>query len=130
MMLFHVFSSREERRNYGGSAFIEIQFCKMPYRTELEKIVAVSSIKHGQNDSLYIDDEDTFYQEYRDIFDCGIYNNLKSGTVDIYGINYYAPCLIDSIVAKLQKNKPTDYITLIEWLNNAKKYNGFYILGL
>lgn len=129
-MLFHVFSSQEERRNFGGSAFIEIQFCKMPYGTESKKLVAVNSINHWQNDSLYIDDENTFYQEYSNIFNCGIYSNLKSGTVDIFGINYYAPSLVDSIIAKLQKDKPSDYQSLIEWLNKAKEYNGFYVLGI
>ena len=129
-MLFHVFSSQEERRNFGGSAFIEIQFCKMPYGTESKKLVAVNSINHWQNDSLYIDDENTFYQEYSNIFNCGIYSNLKSGTVDIFGINYYAPSLVDSIIAKLQKDKPSDYQRLIEWLNKAKEYNGFYVLGI
>ena len=129
-MLFHVFSSQEERRNFGGSAFIEIQFCKMPYGTESKKLVAVNSINHWQNDSLYIDDENTFYQEYSNIFNCGIYSNLKSGTVDIFGINYYAPSLVDSIIATLQKDKPSDYQRLIGWLNKAKEYNGFYVLGI
>lgn len=129
-MLFHVFGSQEERRNFGGSAFIEIQFCKMPDKTETKKLVAVSSIENWQNDSLYISDEDIFYQEYSNIFTCGIYNNLKTGKVDIFGINYYAPSLIDSLIAKLLKDKPLDYITLVEWLTKAKEYNGFYILGV
>ena len=129
-MLFHVFGSQEERRNFGGSAFMEMQFCKMPYDTKINKLVAVDSINHWQNDSLYIEDEDAFYQEYSHIFNCGIYNNLKSGTVDIYGINYYAPSFLDSIIAKLQKDKPLDYKTLIAWLTKAKAYNGFYILGI
>ena len=129
-MVFHMFASQEERRSFGGSAFIEIQFCKIPHGAKVKKIVAVNSINHWQNDSLYIDDEDTFYQEYGNIFNCGIYNNLKSGTVDIFGINYYAPCLIDSMIAKLQKGKPSDYKTLVEWLKKAKEYNGFYILGI
>ena len=129
-MLFHVFSSQEERRTFGGSAFIEVQFFKMPYKTKTKKIVAVNSIKHWQNDSLYINDEDTFYQEYSNIFTCGIYNNLKSGIVDIFGINYYEPSLVDSIITKLHKNKPIDYMILVEWLTKAKEYNGFYILGI
>lgn len=129
-MLFHVFSSQEERRTFGGSAFIEVQFCKMPYKTKTKKIVAVNSIKNWQNDSLYINDEDTFYQEYSNIFTCGIYNNLKSGIVDIFGINYYEPSLVDSIITKLHKNKPIDYMILVEWLTKAKEYNGFYILGI
>ena len=129
-MLFHVFSSQEERRTFGGSAFIEVQYCKMPYKTKTKKIVAVNSIKNWQNDSLYINDEATFYQEYSNIFTCGIYNNLKSGIVDIFGINYYEPSLVDSIITKLHKNKPIDYMILVEWLTKAKEYNGFYILGI
>lgn len=53
---------------------------------------------------------------------CGTYNNLNSGTVDIYGINYYAPPLI---IEKINKHKTT-----VEWLNESKKYNVFYILGI
>ena len=78
-MLFHIFDSQEERRNFGGSGFIEIQFCKLPSGTTTKKLVAVNSINHWQNDSLYIDDENAFYQEYSQFFNCGIYNNLKSG---------------------------------------------------
>ena len=129
-MLFHVFTSQEERRTFGASAFIEVQFCKMPYKTKIKKIVAVNSIKNWQNDSLYLNDEATFYQEYSNIFTCGIYNNLKSGIVDIFGINYYEPSLVDSIITKLHKNKPIDYMILVEWLTKAKEYNGFYILGI
>ena len=129
-MLFHMFHSQEERRNFGGSAFIEIQFCKIPYGVKEKRIVAVNSINHWQNDSLYVNDADTFHQEYSHIFNAGLYNNLKSGTVDIFGINYYAPVLIDPIIEKLQKDKPADYTTLIEWLIKAKEYNGFYILGI
>lgn len=92
--------------------------------------MAFNSIEYWQNDSLYISDEDTFYQEYSNIFDCGIYNNLRSGAVGIFGVNYYPPSLVDSVIAKLNKEKPLDYITLVEWLTGAKEYNGFYILGL
>lgn len=105
----------------------------MPHGTKTKKLVAVNSIRDWQNDSLYIydDDANTFYQEYSSIFTCGICNNLKSETVDIiFGINYYAPSFVDSITTKLHKEKPLDYITLLEWLTKAKEYNGFYILGL
>lgn len=129
-MLFHVFNSQEERRNYSGSAFVEIQFCKLPVGTATDKLVAVDSINNWQNDSLYIDNENEFYQEYSNIFDCGIYSNLKCGTVDLYGINYYAPLLTDSIIERLRRDKPTDYVILTEWLIKSRKYNGFYILGL
>lgn len=129
-MYFHTFNSQEERRNHGGSAFVEIQFCKLPTGTTIKRLVAVDSIKHWQNDSLYIDDENAFYREYSPIFDCGTYNNLKCGTVDIYGINYYAPFLTDSIIERLLKDKPADYEVLMKWLIKSKTYNGFYILGI
>ncbi len=128
--MFYTFDSQDERRNFGGSAFVEMQFCKLPSGTEMRKIVCVDSIINWQNDSLYIKDENLFYEQYSQIFDCGVYNNLKKGTVDIYGINYYSSDLIDSIKEKLFETKPIDYEILIEWLNKAEKYNGFYILGI
>lgn len=129
-MLFYTFNSQEERRNHGGSAFIEMQFCKLPVGTAIEKLVSVDNINYWQNDSLYIDNESAFYLEYSTVFNCGTYNNLKCGTVDIYGINYYAPFLTDSIIEKLRKDKLTDYEVLIKWLIKSKAYNGFYILGM
>lgn len=71
-----------------------------------------------------------FFQEYSGIFDCGTYNNMKTGIVDLYGINYYAPSLTDSMIERLKKEKPTDYEVLVEWLGKSKAYNGFYILGI
>lgn len=130
--MFHTFNTQEERRKSGGSAFVEIQFCKMKSKTTIQNLVAVSSVNHWQDDSLYIylDDIEIFVKEYGDIFDCGIYNNLKSGLVDIYGINYYKPDTVETIISKILRNKKTDYEILIEWLNKAKSYNGFYILGI
>jgi len=128
--LFYSFSSWEEHRSLGDSAFIEMQFCTLPHKSRIKKIVAVGSIKHWRNDSLYIADEELFLREYSRIFDCGIYNNLSSGIVDIFGINYYAPSLTGSIIERLKKERPMDYEVLIEWLTKAKEYNGFYILGM
>lgn len=129
-MLFHMFSSQEERRDYGGSAFIEIQFCRMPAGTAVKELVSASNVNNWQNDSLYISDENRFCREYSHIFDCGTYNNLKCGPIDIYGINYYAPSLTDSIMERIQKDKPADYEVLAEWLRRSERYNGFYILGI
>lgn len=115
-----------------GSDFIEIQFCRLPKDTKLETITAADSVSHWLDDSLYVsgDDCNIFFEEYSRIFDAAIYNNLKTGTMDLCGLNYYAPDLIDPIIAKLLKIRPTDYRKLVEWLNTAKKYNGFYILGV
>ena len=129
-MLFHTFLSQSERRDFGGSAFIEIQFCKLPVRSSITSIVDVSSIKNWQNDSLYVSDENAFYQEYGHIFDCGTYNDLETGPVDLYGINYYPASLTDTIIERIRDAKPTEYAVLIDWLERAKTYNGFYILGI
>ncbi|MCM1523874.1 MAG: hypothetical protein NC120_05395 [Ruminococcus sp.] len=98
----------------------------------METITAADNVSHWLDDSVYVsgDDCNTFFEEYSRIFDAAIYNNLKTGTMDLCGLNYYAPDLIDPIIAKLLKIRPTDYRKLVEWLNTAKKYNGFYILGV
>jgi len=129
-MIFHTFNSSEQRRDFGGSAFIEMQFCKLPSKAAIDQIVAVSSITNWQDDSLYIHDIEKFEEDYGNIFDCGIYNNLKNGIVDLYGINYYKPDMIKTIVTKILEDKPTDYEILLEWLSKAKSCNGFYILGI
>jgi hypothetical protein len=129
-MLFHTFHNQTERRDLGGSAFIEIQFCRLPERSSIKSIVDVSSIKHWQDDSLYVSDEDVFYQEYGHIFVCGTYNNLKTGPVDLNGINYYPASLTDTIIKRIRESKPADYTVLVDWLERAKAYNGFYILGI
>lgn len=109
-----------------------MELCVLPAGAKINNIVAVSKIQNWRNDSLYIyiDDDDAFYQEYSKIFDCGTYANLPRGVVDILGVNYYAPEYIDPIIEKIRTEKPIDYETLVDWLNTAKKYNGFYILGI
>lgn len=57
-MLFYSFTSQEERKKFGGSYFIELQYCKLAQGTEIEKIVSVSSIEYWKNDSLYIYGDD------------------------------------------------------------------------
>lgn len=43
LLLFHTFGSQEERRKFGGSCFIEIQYCRLPENTQLEKIISVKA---------------------------------------------------------------------------------------
>ncbi len=128
--MFYIFSSQEERRNTGGSCFIEFQFCRFPVGTKIKKIVSVDSIVNWLDDSLYVSGESYFFKEYSKFFDCGIYNNLECGVVDIYGINYYAPDTVDTIIRNILNEKPEDHEKLVEWLEKAKMYNGFYILGI
>lgn len=127
-MLFHIFRSQDERRAYGGSAFLELQFCCLPPGTPIAKIV--DSIECWKNDSLYVDDENSFYNIYSHIFSGGTYANLQTGIVDLYGINYYSPSLTQHILEQVILEKPTDCKILCEWLKKAGSYNGFYILGL
>lgn len=130
--MFLHFQNQDERRKYGGSAFIELHYCKLPTSTKLKKLVAVKSINNWQDDSLYIfvDDIDKFYTEYKDILTDGIYGNLKSGTIDLYGINYYSQEQVTNIIEKIKGNQPLDYETLLQWLNKNANNNGIYILGI
>lgn len=83
-------------------------------------------------DSLYVyaDDMDEFYFNYKDIFCDGVYNNTKKGEIDLYGINYYSPNQLIAIIDKIEKQKPSDYEILLEWLKQGINYNGVYILGI
>ena len=128
--MFLSFKSQEERRKYGGSCFVELQYCRLPSKTPLKNIVDVSSIENWKDDSLYVNDENGFYEAYSPFFTEGVYNNLQSGVVDVYGINYYDPALTERIVQHLLSEKPEDYSRLVAWLGKAKFYNGFYILGI
>ena len=89
--MFHIFENNQDRRQFGGSAFIEIQYCRLSSNTKLKKIVSVNSIRNWVEDSLYIfvDDIDSFIASYGSIFNMGNYNKEKKGFVDVYGINYY-----------------------------------------
>ena len=63
---------------------------------------------------------EALHNEYHHIFDA----------LDIFGMNYFGPELINPVIERLIKVKPKDYEILTNWLNKAKEYNGFYILGL
>ncbi|WP_310603788.1 hypothetical protein [Anaerosporobacter sp.] len=132
LKVFHRFNNQEERRAYGGSAFLELQYCKMKPDTSIKKIVAVGSVSHWQNDSIYVHMEnmEDFYSNYSDIFVDGLYNNMKRGQIDVNGINYYSKMQIFSIVTDLELKKPKEYVLLLEWLKNVVQYNGVYILGI
>ena len=130
--MFLNFKNAEQRRKYGGSAFIEFQYCTLPAGTKLKKTVSVKTIDFWKDDSLYVfvDDIDDFISDYREIFNNGIYGNLKSGECDIYGINYYPPERLKEIIGKTEKIKTADGETLLQWLKHGENRNGFYILGI
>ncbi len=128
--MFLKFKTTEERRAYGGSDFMELQYCTLPDDTSNKKIVD-AEIHHWQLSSLYVfgDDFNKFYAEYGEIIGNGLYGNLKEGSVDFYGINYYNREKTAKIIDRLKECKPKGYEVLLEWLSSSSNYNGFYILG-
>ena len=131
-MLFHSFNNQDERRAFGGSDFLELQFCKIKKVTNIKSIVSTRNIIDWCNDSLYVygDDTDVFYKHYKDVFKNGVYNNLKSGDIDFFGINYYSADQVNEMIKIIEENKPEEYTVLLSWLNKAKEFNGVYILGV
>ena len=112
-------------------ACLELAYCKLPNKADIKKITSISHIPFNAEDSLcvvfpFIKD---FIEQYDDIFTGGTYQNLKTGPVDVCGLNYYNPELTNQIIDKVRTQKPTEYELLLNWLEEAKQYNGFYILG-
>ncbi len=128
-MLLLKFKNDEERRNYGGSYFIEIQYCRLPRGTSDTELTSVD-IPFWDYTSLYVHEISEFYEQYADILDKGLYNNLSEGDLDLYGINYYNPEKTKIIAEKIRQCKPTDYEIFLEWLENDMNKNGFYVLGV
>ncbi len=129
--MFYKFTSQEERRKYGGSDFIELQYCKLSKDSKITSIISIESINCWKDDSLYVsgDDMELFFSQYKEIFNGGIYNNGKNGVVDLLGINYYSPQQSEIIIKHVLEQQPLDYQILLNWLKDVKRYNGFYILG-
>lgn len=130
--MFYTFKNQEERRQFGGTGFIELQYCKLKRRTKIKKIVSVNKIKHWQDDSLYIyvDDIDCFLSSYGAIFNCGTYNNSETGLIDVFDIKYYSLEQTEEMINLIEKEKPVDYQILLSWLDKVKDNNGFYFLGI
>lgn len=128
-MLFYRFATQEDRRKACGSCYLEIQYCRLPAATPIEEVVSVRRVSHRQDDSLYIQDASGFLEAYGSIFDGGTYANLKTGKVDLWGINYYTPEKMECIIRRIRLEKPVDHETVLAWLEQASVYNGFYLLG-
>lgn len=110
-MLFHIFPSQSERRNFGGSDFIELQYCKLPQGTTIQEIVSVDAITCWKKDSLYVsgDDMEIFYRHYGSIITGGIYNNKESGPMDLCGINFYSRKQAAFFLDCIKIEKPPEY---------------------
>lgn len=131
-MLFHSFHSQVERRAFGGSDFIEIQYCKLKRCTAIEEIVSTDIVAFWEDDSLYVygDDWTVFCDAYGEIITGGTYANLKSGYLDWCGLNYFTPEQTASIIKRIKDENPPEYQPLLSWLEKGTQYNGFYVLGL
>ena len=127
-MLFYGFSSQEERRTFGGSCFAELAFCKGVGDT----LFKTENLPFWKNDSLYIPDmeQGPFWLAYKDIVGEGWYSPERRGPLDIYGMNYYTPEDLEAIITRVRDQQPQDWEKLLPWLEEARKYNGFYILGV
>lgn len=131
--MIHKFNNQEERRNFGGSAFIEIAYCKLKPRTKVKKVFKLKNLPMRSNDSLYVhvDDMHDFIEIYSDIFGKCICANLNEyDSFDPFCINYYSKDCINIIKEKLLEARPKDYEMVLKWLEESDKYNGFYILGI
>ncbi len=126
-MLFYTF---EVIKGCGSSDFIELAFCRLPAVASLDAVVAAFAFR--QDDSLYVkgDDMTAFRRDYGDILGSGVYQNLQSGPVDCWGLNYYAPELIPGMAARLAAARPEGWQILAAWLQQARLYRGFYVLGV
>lgn len=129
-MKYQYFRTAEERKKIGSTDFISLRYCKLPAETTLKDKAQWMEYGVWPSDSLYSNEEFLFFDHYKGIFDCGISDELKPGEVYMWGNTYFEPALIDSIIEKLNNIKPLDYELLIDWLNKAKEYNGFYFQGV
>lgn len=130
-MLFHTFSTQEERRHFGGSDFVELQYCRLERGTSLRKLTSAFRT-HWEDDSLYVPGQcmDEFLAAYSDVLGEAVYSNKKSGPVYPFGPNYYPPERVTAMLDRLRERNSEDDRTLAKWLQKATECNGFYVLGL
>ena len=132
-MLFHSFSSQEERRKCSNGDFLQFVFCKLDRGTAVEEIVSNRAVAPllWNHSSLYLcgDDWNEFCEAYGEIITGGTYENLEAGYLDWCGINYFSPEQMQHIIKRLREEKPKDYPLLLNWLEQGTQYNGFYLLG-
>lgn len=130
-MLFHTFSTQEERRRFGGSDFIELQYCRLERGTSFRKLTSACRT-HWEDDSLYVPAQrmDELLAAYSDVLGEALYPNKKSGPVYPFGPNYYPPERVPAMLCRLRERNSEDDRTLAKWLQKAAEHNGFYVLGV
>jgi len=132
--MFLKFKTKEDRKSLytDSTAFIELQYCKMPKNSKIRKMLSLKHAKYCEIDSLYIhfDDFDLFLDNYAEILNNTTYNNLGKGPFDMYGYNYYEPSQVIKIIDRIKKIKPVNFNEMLKWLEESQNYNGFYIIGI
>ena len=120
--MFHKFKNQDERRNFGGTAFVELAYSKNKIKIKiLDKLLKRKNV-FWNDDSLYIyvDDIDEFCKLYGDIFKINSF----------YGPNYYSKRKTTEIINSLKQKQPKEYLILVEWLELAVTYDGFWLYGI
>ena len=122
--MFMKFENQEIRREKFGSAFLELAYCKLDNKATIKKKLKTKNLPNWQNDSLYVyvNDLDGFYSDYNKFF--GINYD------ELFCVKYYSIEEVSKIIERLNSEKPTEFQILVNWLNSAMTYNGFYILGI
>ncbi len=114
----------EEKR---GGDWVELQYCFLPEHTPLHKRLSLNRLVFGQIGSLYAEGF-SFCNAYAACLGDGVYANLKSGPLDLCGVNYYPPTAVAPIVERILAEKPPEYETVVRWLEKAAR--GFYVMGI
>lgn len=129
-MLFHRFHSQEERRNQGGSCFIELSYVRPESGAPAEAFLSRQTFPMWQPDSLYVhgDDDHAFFSAYSRIFTGGLYPSGETGVMDLCGVTCYSPRETARILTALQTEHLPDQDALVRWLEKAPA--GFMIFGL
>ena len=117
------------QKRKGTSAYYEFQFCKkaLPSKKLMEE-----DALHFREDSLlvYMDDDARLFKHYTRYLS---HPHSPDGSGRFYyaGINYYTKEETETILKKIEKERPPYAEPLIEWLREAaEKYNGFFFLGI
>ncbi len=129
--MFLKFSSDKERIAAGGTAFIEIQYCRLPKGTKNKKLITAKSLQFWDLSSLYIKDTDIkeFCYAYAHILDEAL-NGGEDDTFDVYGVNYYNNIRVKEILHQIEREEPLEYEILAQWIRSNPYDNGIYILGI
>ena len=120
--MFLKFKNQDERKKFGGTAFIELAYFKRKNRFKIFDKFLKKKKLFWNNDSLYVyvDDIDEFHKLYDEVFNGCNY----------YGSNYYSKEKTLEIINLLKQKQPKEYLVLVEWLEVALSYDGFWFYGI